>query len=73
MITDISEILERVEAMRGAYPNLTSGQLGARLISAAAHAMNDPDPERAEYSLAYLVMEAMFAGELISIDEAAGG
>ncbi len=69
MTTDISEIMERVEAMKRRYPDLTSGQLGSMLISASAHAMTDPSPGVAEYSLAHLVMEAVIAGELVTPPE----
>lgn len=73
MMPTIEEIMERLEAVQAHHKRFTAGQLGAMLISSSAHTMGQPGEMNGEDSLAYLIMEAVLSGELIPINEAAGG
>lgn len=62
-------ILSRIKSFNMLSPNLSMHDKVRRLVSAVAHMFNDSDPDRAQFTLAYLIIEAALNGELVPAQE----
>ncbi len=62
---ELSALMQRLDEVKDCMPVDSSGELAMSLIKVTESLMRAGDPLSGEYSLAYLLLEAVIDGELV--------